>query len=236
MEGEEGTSNLAFQILAAIQETNISSLGDPGLALWRSLIVSRRLVARFNPCSRGPLAKTLRMGVPRVALLEGFDIRDKIEVLNYPAVEIHQLLGIRGHVSRVTRQGEIVLVILPVVVDSPVEVLKGVGHVKTMVVLHKVVVLGLATRVMSLRQGLRLVVVAFLVEILLPVAAASLMVFLEADFPVDLLEAFLAVVGQGVDVQVVVAIPVFLEGVILAVLAVVILGSLLLAFRRGLEA
>lgn len=184
-----------------------------------------------------------------MALLEGFDIRDKIEVLNYPAVEIHQLLGIRGHVSRVTRQGEIVRVILPVVVDSPVEVLKGVGHVKTMVVLHKVVVLGLATRVMSLRQGLRLVVVAFLVEILLPVAAASLMVFLEADFPVDLLEAFLAVVGQGVDVQVVVAIPVFLEvaipvfleGVILAflavaVLAVVILGSLLLAFRRGLEA
>ena len=235
MEGEEGTSNLAFQILATIQETNINSLGDPGLALWRSLIVSRRLVARFNPCLRGPLAKTLRMGVPRVALLEGFDIRDKIEVLNYPAVGI-QLLEIRGHVSRVTRQGEIVRVILPVVVDSPVEVLKGVGHVKTMVVLHKVVVLGLATRVMSLRQGLRLVVVAFLVEILLPVAAASLMVFLEADFPVDLLEAFLAVVGQGVDVQVVVAIPVFLEGVILAVLAVVILGSLLLAFRRGLEA
>ncbi|CAK9049548.1 unnamed protein product [Durusdinium trenchii] len=93
------------------------------------------------------------MGVPRVALLEGFDIRDKIEVLNYPAVEIHQLLGIRGHVSRVTRQGEIVLVILPVVVDSPVEVLKGVGHVKTMVVLHKVVVLGLATRVMFGESG-----------------------------------------------------------------------------------
>ena len=87
--------------------------------------------------------------------------------------------GDQGQVSRVASQGEVVQVILPVVVDSLVEVLKGVCHLKTTVDLYKVEVLGRANVDMSFQRGSRSAAVGFLVEVLLPVVVVYPMVFLE---------------------------------------------------------
>ena len=106
--------------------------------------------------------------------------------------------GDQGQVSRVASQGEVVQVILPVVVDSLVEVLKGVCHLKTTVDLYKVEVLGRANVDRSFQRGSRSAAVGFLVEVLLPVVVVYPMVFLEVVSRADILEAFLVVVGQRI--------------------------------------
>ena len=67
------------------------------------------------------LGRTLRSGVSRVARAVGFDVRDKIIVVSLKIVGILWLQGIKGPMSRVAIQREVIPVILPVVVDIMVE-------------------------------------------------------------------------------------------------------------------